>query len=42
MNLKRQYMDSMQGGFYGQVREKRGKLYLDIYIGGKRAWESLP
>jgi hypothetical protein len=24
-----------------KVREKRGKLYLDIYIGGKRTWESL-
>jgi integrase len=24
-----------------KVREKRGKLYLDIYQGGKRTWESL-
>jgi hypothetical protein len=24
-----------------KVREKRGKLYLDIYLGGKRTWESL-
>ncbi|MDR1326421.1 MAG: site-specific integrase [Treponema sp.] len=24
-----------------KVREKRGKLYLDIYLGGKRAWEAL-
>jgi integrase len=24
-----------------KVREKRGKLYLDIYIGGKRTWEAL-
>jgi len=24
-----------------KVREKRGKLYLDIYQGGKRVWESL-
>ena len=24
-----------------KVREKRGKLYLDIYQGGKRSWESL-
>ena len=24
-----------------KIREKRGKLYLDIYQGGKRAWESL-
>ncbi len=24
-----------------KVREKRGKLYLDIYSGGKRTWESL-
>jgi integrase len=23
------------------VREKRGKLYLDIYMGGKRTWESI-
>jgi integrase len=23
------------------VREKRGKLYLDIYMGGKRTWEAL-
>jgi integrase len=24
-----------------KVREKRGKLYLDIYLGGKRTWEAL-
>jgi hypothetical protein len=24
-----------------KVREKRGKLYLDIYTEGKRTWESL-
>jgi len=24
-----------------KIREKRGKLYLDIYQGGKRTWESL-
>jgi integrase len=24
-----------------KVREKRGKLYLDIYMGGKRTWEAL-
>jgi hypothetical protein len=24
-----------------KVREKRGRLYLDIYNGGKRTWESL-
>jgi hypothetical protein len=24
-----------------KVREKRDKLYLDIYMGGKRTWESL-
>jgi integrase len=24
-----------------KIREKRGKLYLDIYMGGKRTWESL-
>jgi integrase len=24
-----------------KVREKRGKLYLDIYTGGKRTWEAL-
>jgi integrase len=24
-----------------KIREKRGKLYLDIYIGGKRTWEAL-
>jgi integrase len=24
-----------------KIREQRGKLYLDIYQGGKRAWESL-
>jgi site-specific recombinase XerD len=24
-----------------KVREKRGKLYLDIYHGGKRSWEAL-
>jgi integrase len=24
-----------------KVREKRGKLYLDVYRGGKRSWESL-
>jgi integrase len=24
-----------------KVREKRGKLYLDIYMGGKRTWETL-
>jgi integrase len=24
-----------------KVREKRGKLYLDIYVGGKRTWEAL-
>jgi site-specific recombinase XerD len=24
-----------------KVREKRGKLYLDVYQGGKRTWESL-
>ena len=24
-----------------KVREKRGKLYLDIYLGGKRSWEAL-
>lgn len=24
-----------------KVREKRGKLYLDIYAGGKRTWEAL-
>jgi hypothetical protein len=24
-----------------KIREKRGKLYLDIYAGGKRAWEAL-
>jgi hypothetical protein len=24
-----------------KVREKRGKLYLDTYLGGKRAWEAL-
>jgi site-specific recombinase XerD len=24
-----------------KIREKRGKLYLDIYHGGKRTWESL-
>jgi hypothetical protein len=24
-----------------KVWEKRGKLYLDIYIGGKRTWEAL-
>jgi hypothetical protein len=24
-----------------KVREKRGKLYLDIYHGGKHSWESL-
>jgi integrase len=24
-----------------KVREKRGKLYLDVYMGGKRTWEAL-
>jgi hypothetical protein len=24
-----------------KVREKRKKLYLDIYLGGKRTWEAL-
>jgi integrase len=24
-----------------KIREKRGKLYLDIYMGGKRTWETL-
>jgi integrase len=24
-----------------KVREKRGKLYLDIYMGGRRTWEAL-
>jgi hypothetical protein len=24
-----------------KIREKRGKLYLDIYAGGRRAWEAL-
>jgi integrase len=24
-----------------KIREKRGKLYLDIYTGGKRTWEAL-
>jgi hypothetical protein len=24
-----------------KVREKRGRLYLDIYQSGKRTWESL-
>jgi site-specific recombinase XerD len=24
-----------------KVREKRGKLYLDVYLGGKRTWEAL-
>jgi integrase len=24
-----------------KIREKRGKLYLDIYAGGKRTWEAL-
>ncbi|MDR2589334.1 MAG: site-specific integrase [Spirochaetales bacterium] len=24
-----------------KIREKRGKLYLDIYLGGKRTWETL-
>jgi hypothetical protein len=24
-----------------KIRVKRGKLYLDIYAGGKRTWEAL-
>jgi hypothetical protein len=38
----RRIVDSA-GGLYMsvKVREKRGKLYLDIYISGKRTWEAL-